>query len=62
MTMFLKTQNKEPSRGKNPGPIAQGKLNFALGQVKIEVQWPNLQVIFASVVCESEQKYQFDKS
>ena len=33
---------------KNPGPIAQGK--FALGGVKIDVQWPGGQVKLATVV------------
>jgi len=36
--------------GKNPGLIALGQVNFALGQVKIEVWWPSGQGKLALVV------------
>jgi len=43
--------------GKNPGLIALGQVNFALGQVKIEVWWPSGQGKVALLVnsdsCES---------
>ena len=36
--------------GKTPSPVARRQVNFALGKVKIEVQWPGAHVKSASVV------------
>ena len=54
--LYIK-QKKKPTAfmkgfaaGKNPGLIALGQVNFALGQVKIEVWWPSGQGKVALVV------------